>query len=90
MRMFHKILRFPIIRSSYYKLGDLLNLIQVDVLQAAQYYYSLVQMIGLPIFILVGLVMNLNIVGTKSIVGFAVSIAQMLINVIFGYVYGSY
>jgi hypothetical protein len=32
MRMFHKILHFPIIRSSYYKLGDLLNLIQVDVL----------------------------------------------------------
>jgi hypothetical protein len=49
-----------------------------------------VQIIGLPIFIAVALAMNLKVVGTKSIVGFAVSIAQLLINVVFGYVYGSY
>ena len=69
IKIFEKTLKYPITRSSFYKLGDLLNMIQVDVLQIVGFFSACIQSIALPLFLIYGVYVNFQMIGGKGIVG---------------------
>jgi hypothetical protein len=60
-----KTLSYSIVRNSYYKLGDLLNLIQLDITQANLYWKSYFGLLAFPIFFGIGLITAIIQLGTS-------------------------
>ena len=68
-KIFVKTFQFPVIRSSFYKLGDMLNMVQVDTLQIVGYYKFLSQTIILPFFLVFAIFVSYTLIGNKCVIG---------------------
>lgn len=90
LKLFLKTFQYPIVRSQYYKLGDLVNMMQVDIIQVANYFKSVQQSIVLPLFLLAAFYVNYSLVKSKCVVGTVVGLCQLFFNAAFGYLYGRY
>ena len=90
MKIFEKTLRYPLLRTSFYKLGDLLNMVQVDSIQIVGFYQSLAKTFIIPIFLIFTMYVNYSLVGPKSVIGLIFAVVQTLLNVAIGFLYGRY
>lgn len=63
---------------------------QVDVAQIAAYYKNLQQLFVLPVFLFAAFFVNYSIVKSKCVVGTIIGICQLLLNALFGMIFGKY
>ncbi|CAD8078670.1 unnamed protein product [Paramecium sonneborni] len=83
-----KTLKFPVIRSQHYSSGELINLLQVDIMQASNYYSSCFQLFLSPIFLIATVAIFYLTLGKQALVPVIGTVIQTVFGVIFGYYYG--
>ncbi|CAD8062245.1 unnamed protein product [Paramecium primaurelia] len=83
-----KTLKFPVIRSQHYSSGELINLLQVDIMQASNYYQSCFQLFLSPIFLIATVAIFYMTLGKQALVPVIGTIIQTLFGILFGYYYG--
>ncbi|EAR99949.2 ABC transporter family protein (macronuclear) [Tetrahymena thermophila SB210] len=91
MKIFQKTLLFPMQRNQFYKIGDILNMIQVDILQIVSYIQSLFTLIFSFIFLILSFYLcyaTLNDFGI-ALTLFACVLVSFSFSLIFGKWYGS-
>ncbi|KAL4510575.1 hypothetical protein ABPG72_004729 [Tetrahymena utriculariae] len=86
----NKILKLSINQKEKYTLGDLQNYLQIDILQANQFYKSIMNLAIFPIRLIFCIVIYYSIVGVRANVGIFTSFAQFFINVSLGKIYQNY
>ncbi|KAL4505155.1 hypothetical protein ABPG72_016222 [Tetrahymena utriculariae] len=91
MKIFQKTYCFPMQRNQFYKIGDILNMVQVDILQIVQYIQSLFQFalvfpfIGFSIYLCYDQLKEFIVVLVMSLCCFV----TFVLSLIFGKFYGS-
>ncbi|KAL4505153.1 hypothetical protein ABPG72_016220 [Tetrahymena utriculariae] len=91
MKIFQKTLQFPMQRNQFYKIGDILNMIQVDILQIVSYVQSLFTLIFSFIFLILSFYLCYMVLQDfgLSLTLFACVLAAFSFSLIFGKWYGS-
>ncbi|KAL4509416.1 hypothetical protein ABPG72_018347 [Tetrahymena utriculariae] len=90
MVIFEKTLKFPMLRNQMYKIGDILNMIQVDILQIVTYVQNLFTLIFVAPFIVVAFYLCYDQVKNFSIILIMTGCTIIFfgISLIFGRIYG--
>ncbi|CAD8136571.1 unnamed protein product [Paramecium octaurelia] len=83
-----KTLKFPISRSKHYSTGELINMMQVDINQASNYFYNAIIIFTVPLQMICAFVVIFITLGNQAIVPAVGAIIQAIIGLIFGYLYG--
>ncbi|KAL4479825.1 hypothetical protein ABPG74_020341 [Tetrahymena malaccensis] len=90
MAIFEKTLKFPMLRNQMYKIGDILNMIQVDILQIVTYIQNLFTLVFVIPFIVFAFYLCYDQVKSISIILVMAGCTLMFfgISLIFGRLYG--
>ncbi|CAD8145904.1 unnamed protein product [Paramecium pentaurelia] len=83
-----KTLKFPISRSQHYSTGELINMMQVDINQASNYFYNAIVIFTVPLQLISAFIVIFITLGNQAIVPAVGAIIQAIIGLIFGYLYG--
>ncbi|EAR85830.3 ATP-binding ABC transporter (macronuclear) [Tetrahymena thermophila SB210] len=86
----NKILNLSINQKEKYTLGDLQNLLQIDIQQANQFYKSIMNLAMFPIRLIFCIIIYYSIVGNRATVGLFTSFAQFFINISLGKIYQNF
>ncbi|CAD8046827.1 unnamed protein product [Paramecium sonneborni] len=83
-----KTLKFPILRSKHYSTGELINMMQVDIHQASNYFYYAIILFTVPLQLLIAFIVVFLTLKSQAVIPAIGSVIQAVIGILFGVFYG--
>ncbi|CAD8136569.1 unnamed protein product [Paramecium octaurelia] len=83
-----KTLKFPIQRSQHYSTGELINMMQVDIHQASNYFYYAIILFTVPLQLFIAFIVVFITLKDQALIPAIGSVLQAVIGILFGIFYG--